>query len=268
MKSPSLIDAGDFERLERFGPYTLCRPSPVALWKKRDKKSFAKADAIFSRDGGKRWQGPNVPREPWWVDVGGFEMQLKLTDFGHIGYFPEHAELWRWCQEKTLGPIKVLNLFAYSGAASLALAKAGAEVCHVDSAPGMVDWARTNAERNGISNIRWIVDDVRRFCEREVRRNKRYDAILLDPPSFGRGSKGEVFKIEDDLLPLLKILKQLLSDNLVFVVLSCHTPGLTPTVLQQLLEDGMDLKGEGGELEIEALSGRLLPTGTYARWSC
>jgi len=264
--SVSLLDAGDGMRLERFGSYTVQRPSPVALWRPRFKEWAP--DARFSREGGKRWQGPRVPHEPWWVDVGGFELQFKLTEFGHLGYFPEHAQIWSWCRERVKRPLSVLNLFAYSGAASIALAQAGAEVTHVDSAPGMIEWAKINAERSKLSTIRWIVDDARKFCAREVRRNKSYDAILLDPPSFGRGSKGEVFKIEDDLLPMLELLKQLLSDAPAFVVLSCHTPGLTPAVLVQLMRDGMGLEAEGGELDIHAESGAILPTGTYARWAC
>lgn len=262
----TLIDAGNFQRLERFGPYTLQRPSPVALWRPRTANWMP--DAIFSRDGAKRWQGPNVPNKPWSVDVGGFDLEFRLTEFGHLGYFPEHEQIWRWCQEQIKSPLKVLNLFAYSGAASIACALAGAEVTHVDSAPGMIEWGKINAAKNNLPHIRWIVDDVRKFCEREVRRNKSYDAILLDPPSFGRGSKGEVFKIEEDLLPLLETLKQLLSDQAAFVVLSCHTPGLDATVLTQLLADGMGLEGSGGELNLEAESGICLPTGTFARWVC
>lgn len=262
----TLIDAGNFQRLERFGSYTLQRPSPVALW--RPKQPKWEADALFSRDGGKRWQGPNVPEGPWSVDVGGFDMEFRLTEFGHLGYFPEHEQIWQWARERIHSPLRVLNLFAYSGAASLACALAGAEVTHVDSAPGMIEWGKINAEKNSVTTIRWIVDDVRKFCEREVRRKKRYDAILLDPPSFGRGSKGEVFKIEDHLLPLLETLKQLLSEGAAFVVLSCHTPGLDGIVLSQLLRDGMGLEAEGGELNLEAESGVVLPTGTFARWQC
>lgn len=266
--SISLIDAGASERLERFGPYILRRPAPGALWRPRNPEAWKEAYATFSREDNRGWRGPHVPKGPWWVDVGGFEMRFKLTDFGHLGYFPEHAELWRWCQTKTKKGISVLNLFAYSGAASLALARAGASVCHVDSAPGMIEWGKENAAHNGIANIRWIVDDVRKFCMREVRRRQKYDAIILDPPSFGRGKQGQVFKIETDLVPLLEQLKLLLSDNPVFVVLSCHTPELSATVLKQIFKDGIGLEGEGGELVLQAESGALLPAGHYVRWAC
>ncbi|MBS0621346.1 MAG: class I SAM-dependent methyltransferase [Verrucomicrobia bacterium] len=255
MKSYSLLDSGNGRKLEQFGPYVLDRPSPLALW--RPSVGKWKSDAAFHRETG--WSG-SLPRE-WEVEIGGIRMQIRPTDFGHLGLFPEHATLWA-----KLDAPRLLNLFAYSGGATVFAAKRGAEVCHVDASKGMIEWAQENAQRNGLGKapIRWIVDDVIKFLTREVRRGRRYEGIILDPPSFGRGSRGEVFKVDDEMGPLLDLCQQLLSDKASFVILSCHTPGYTPLVLQHLLQERFGDNVTGGEM---ALPGkRPVPNGAYAEW--
>lgn len=250
-----LMDSGDGEKLERFGKYVLQRPCGQALWQKEGEW---KCDARFTRADG--WTG-NLPKM-WEAEHEGIRFKLKATDFGHVGMFPEHAEHWKWMCEQVAGrQARVLNLFAYSGGATLALAKAGVEVCHVDAAKGMVDWARENAALNGLEDrpIRWIVDDAIKFLKREVRRGSRYEGVILDPPSFGRGAQGQVFKIEEDLPSLLQLCQEVLSDQPRFMLLSCHTPGITPLVLKHLVG------GECGEMVISGK--RDLPCGSYARVS-
>ena len=204
-------------------------------------------------------------------------MKLSTTDFGHLGVFPETRDIWDWLtttlsaeSERRHEPLHFLNLFAYSGGATLASARGGAHCCHVDASRGMVQWARENAELNGLAEhpIRWIVDDVNKFLEREIRRGRGYDGILLDPPSFGRGKQGELYKIEQDLLDTLAKVKAVLSDRPAFVYLTSHTPGFTPIVLKNLLEQLMPGgRLEAGEMlltgDTEALP---VPSGTWARW--
>jgi 23S rRNA (cytosine1962-C5)-methyltransferase len=191
------------------------------------------------------------------------KLKIQPTDFGHLGLFPEHASLW------DLMPVakgdRVLNLFAYSGAASIALALQGAQVCHLDASKGMVDWAKENAALNGVTNIRWIVDDVMKFLRREEKRGSSYEWILLDPPTFGRGGKGEVFKLEEEILPLLTLCKNVLSDRPKGVIFSCHTPGFTPTVLEHVLTQVFGQKAVGSEM---FLPGPLpIPSGAFAKVS-
>ena len=214
----SLIDSGSGEKLEKFGKYILIRPCSQAIWSKDlDKKHlWENAHASFNRKGGLNWQGrDNLPNE-WVIDINSIKMKLSTTDFGHIGIFPETIELWNaiWGKiqlaiTRKSKPIKFLNLFAYSGGATMAAAYAGAHCCHVDASKGMVQWARENAEINNLSGhqIRWIVDDVNKFLKREIRRGNRYEAILLDPPSFGRGKSGELYKIENAILETLNNLR-------------------------------------------------------------
>lgn len=261
----ALIDSGDQKKLERFGSVTLVRPCGQALWKPSN--SDWTADATFSREGKKGWDGETP--DSWICEHEGIKFRLSATDFGHVGVFPEHSFLWKWAKDQVKPGSRILNLFAYSGAATLALAKAGAEVCHVDASQGMVKWARDNAALNGLqeSPIRWIIDDVLKFLKREIRRGRTYDGILLDPPSFGRGAKGEVFKIERDIHELLNLCKQLLSDNPLFVICSNHTNTFTPTVMHHLLDEVFGGHIEVGELLLKAEKGRDIPTGTYARWT-
>lgn len=243
----SLLDSGAGEKLERFGDYSLIRPCSQAIWSKDKDKAhlWQNAHASFNRKKGLNWQGRERLPHNWIIQINSVKMKLSTTDFGHIGIFPETIQLWDAIHDKITRatakqsqPLKFLNLFAYSGGATLAAAHAGAHCCHVDASKGMVQWARDNADINGLSEhpIRWIVDDVNKFLQREIRRGKRYDGILLDPPSFGRGKSGELYKIEHAMLETLENVKQVLSNDFAFVYLTSHTPGLTPTVLSNLLK--------------------------------
>ena len=260
-----LIDSGNETKLEQFGAYRLVRPAAAAIWRPQlPAAEWDKADGIFSREGKSAWQKP--VNEEWSVKISDVAFKLSATDFGHIGVFPEHEEIWNWSRALIKPGERVLNLFAYSGGATLACAQAGAEVCHVDASKGMVGWARDNAAFNGLQEapIRWIVDDVIRFIKREVKRGKTYDGIILDPPTFGRGSQGQVFKIERNLPDLLEMLSRLKPR---FVALSCHTTAFSPLILERLLQDRFK-KGayEHGELLLKGPNG-CLPNGTYARWT-
>lgn len=276
----ALLDSGDGKKLERFGPYTMVRPAGQAIWTPTlPKKEWDKADARFTREEECQWL-KKISGE-WFVEIKGIRFQLSTTDFGHLGIFPEQKEQWLWMQsqikkagEKRSKPVKVLNLFAYSGGATLFTVAAGAEVCHLDASKGMVSWARENATLNGFDKkpIRWIVDDVRKFLLREHKRDSKYDAIILDPPTYGRGSKGEVFKFERDLPELMEQCRNLLSEDPLFLVLSCHTPTITPVGLENVLRQvmaGVEGKIEHGELLLEGSKDVLpLPSGIYARWRC
>ncbi|CRX38737.1 class I SAM-dependent methyltransferase [Estrella lausannensis] len=273
------LDSGNGYKLERFGKYTLARPSGIAIWKRTlSDKEWKEADAGFSRERENRWDWRGKSPLEWQVELSGIKMKCQATDFGHLGVFPEHASFWAWMQERAAAfekrvkrPLNALNLFAYSGGATLALAKAGCSVCHVDSSKGMVDWARENAHINdlGAASIRWIVEDALKFMQREVRRGKFYDAIILDPPSFGRGSKGEVFKIEEHVMPLLEAAKSLMSKEADFILFSCHTPGFTPIVMDNLLQDALKSKKgliDSGEMILQSDKGMPLPSGSFGRW--
>ena len=261
----SLIDSGNQKKFERFGSYSIVRPCSQALWQP-SLPNWDSADAHFSRIEGKGWEG-RLPNS-WIIEHDGLKFKLSPTDFGHLGIFPEHSFLWDWAAKLVGDGASVLNLFAYSGGATLALARAGAQVCHVDASQGMVKWARENAALNGLDErpIRWIVDDAIKFLQREVRRGRRYDGILLDPPSFGRGAQGEVFKIEREIGPLLQLCKELLSDRPLFLACSNHTSGITPMVMGHLFEEILPGRAETGELILPAEKGRDVPTGSYARW--
>lgn len=263
----NLLDSGDGFKWEQFGPYILQRPAAQAVWKPQ--QQVKGLHASFTREGEFRWEQSKLPKE-WTIEVEGIQFLLSPTDFGHLGIFPEQKTQWKWIQEtikQAKRPVSLLNLFAYSGGSTLAAAKAGANVCHLDASSGMVDWARKNAALNGLEEapIRWIVDDVHKFLARELRRERRYDAIVLDPPSFGRGAKGEVFKIETHLIPLLEQCRELLSDQPLFVLFSCHTPGYTPITMNHLLKQVFGPKVESGEMLLEG-NGFSLPSGTFARW--
>lgn len=263
--SYQLLDSGDGKKLERFGEITLIRPCPQAIWTKAHPDKWKLAHAEFAREHKGGWLG-SFPKE-WIIDHCGIQFKIAPTDFGSVGIFPEHAALWQdlqpLCNDAT-----ILNLFACSGGATLALAKAGARVCHLDSAKGMVDAARENAKLNGMETtpIRWIVDDALKFLRKEGRRENKYDAILLDPPTFGRGSNGEVFQIEKDLIPLLELCSQLLTDKPRFVMFSCHTPGITPVALRHITSQIFpQAKIETGEMLLTGTGARSIPSGSFAK---
>lgn len=255
-----LLSSGDEKKIEQFGDIVIERPCSAALWKRKGKHNV---DALFSREEKKGWSFNRKLPKSWEIELEGVRLHVKPTDFGHVGVFPEHAMQWPFLKARAKG--KVLNLFAYSGATTLFLAKHGCEVTHVDAAKGMVDWAKENAELNGISSVRWIVDDVMQFLKREARRGNTYDGVVFDPPSFGRGSKGQVFKIERDINPLLGAIRNVLSKEASCVLFTCHTPGIGPLCMEHLLADHMP-KGDiaSGEMSIDG--DRPLPSGTYARW--
>jgi 23S rRNA (cytosine1962-C5)-methyltransferase len=277
MNQYELIDSGHGRKLERFGEVTLDRPCAQAVWNPSRPQLWKKADAFFTRKQGLEWRGRERLPDSWVAEVNGVKMKLSTTDFGHLGVFPETRSMWDWIRETIAKhsrqhkePPHFLNLFAYSGGATLAAAQGGAHCCHVDASKGMVQWARENAALNSLTDhpIRWIVDDVNKFLNREIRRGRRYDAILLDPPSFGRGKGGELYKIEQALLETLDLVKGVLSERPCFVYLTSHTPGFTPIVLknliQQLLRDG---RVDCGEMLLTGTGSTFaVPSGTWARW--
>ena len=266
----TLVDSGHQSKLERLGDFLIVRPCSQAVWHSTlNQQAWNRADALFNREPTPQWVKVRPLPGSWVIEWEGVKFKIAPTDFGHLGIFPEHSLLWKWMQGKICREANVLNLFAYSGGATLAAAQAGAKVCHVDASKAIVAWARENAVLNGLEKtpIRWIVDDVIKFLQREIRRGVKYDGIILDPPSFGRGNKGEIFKIERDLLAILEHCRQLLSKTPLFMILSSHTPGYTPIVMQHLIHQttkGLSGTIESGEMVIP---GPLeLPSGTYARW--
>lgn len=267
-----LIDSGNGKKLEQFSKYKLIRPSSCAVWnKKLSDHEWEKADAIFERKEGEKWSYNKRLPSSWEVILDNIKFKISLTDFGHLGVFPEHMQLWKWARKKVSGKknLNILNLFAYSGGATMALAKEGAKVCHLDASKPMVSWARENAKLNNLENepIRWIVDDVFKFLRREVRRNVRYDGIILDPPTFGRGTKKEIFKIENDIIDLLRLCKELMTKKPLFLILSCHTPGFSSLVLQNLLSQVMkDDNILAHEMKIDSKESFSLPSGNVAIW--
>jgi 23S rRNA (cytosine1962-C5)-methyltransferase len=275
-----LLDAGNGRKLEQFGSVILDRPCAQAVWRAGlAAGEWARAHASFTREEGNRWDVRRPIPEHWPVVLDGLVFDVQPTDFGHVGVFPEHVRAWRWLAglrsrlPADRKAFSVLNLFAYSGGATLAAARAGFRVCHLDAARKMVTWARRNAELNGLgaAPIRWIVDDVQKFLTREQRRGVLYDGIILDPPSYGRGTRQELFKIDTHLLELMEQCRRVLSPQAAFVFLTCHTPGYTPLVLEHLLTQGLAGLGgsvEAGEMVLEGEAGVLpVPSGTYAVWS-
>jgi len=261
-----LLDTGGEQKLEQFGGITLVRPCAQAVWRPSlSPAAWEKANAVFTREPTSRWIGKVPPS--WTTSHAGITFKLAPTDFGHVGMFPEHSLLWSWMQDCLSPGAQLLNLFAYTGGATFAAARQGAAVCHVDASKAAVAWARENSQLNGLEKapIRWIVDDVLQFLKREVRRGRLYTGIILDPPTFGRGSRGEVFKIEKDLPEILRLAFSLLVKGPAFLILSSHTPGYTPLVLKHLLSQEVSHGTiEAGELVVP---GPLpLPAGTYARW--
>ncbi len=282
-KDYELIDASDGERLERWGKYILVRPDPQIIWKGAKKSPmWKKADATYSRSksGGGSWSQSRLP-EQWKISFPlGSDVEAKFiikpTGFKHTGLFPEQATNWNWCYNliKNAGrPIRVLNLFAYTGGATVACAMAGASVCHVDASKGMTAQAKQNIALNGLENhpVRYIVDDCKKFCEREIRRGSRYDAIIMDPPSYGRGPSGEVWKLEECIGELVELTARLLSDNPLFFLLNSYTTGLSAGTVGYMLNAVLNPKF-GGKTEAEEIgiyvseTGGILPSGSSARW--
>lgn len=277
-KDYELLDCGRGEKLERWGKYTLVRPDPQAIWNTpRRHPGWKNYDARYarSRTGGGQWVKKELPQR-WQVQYKELTFNIKPMNFKHTGLFPEQAANWDWFGEKIKNagrPVKVLNLFAYTGGATLAAAKAGASVTHVDASKGMVAWAKENARSSNLESapIRWIVDDCVKFVERELRRGNHYDAIIMDPPSYGRGPKGEIWKIEDAIFPLVKLCAGLLSEKPLFFLINSYTTGLAPAVLTYML--GCTVKPRfGGTVRSDEIglpvssTGLVLPCGASGRW--
>lgn len=278
-KDYSLLDASDGERLERWGDYILIRPDPSVIWKgMKAHPAWKKAEAVYSRSssGGGSWDVYNIPAE-WEISYGDLRFIVRPTGFKHTGIFPEQAANWDWFSRiitAAARPVRVLNLFAYTGAATVAAAKAGASVCHVDAAKGMVAQAKRNAALSGLSDspIRWIVDDCSKFIERELKRGSRYDGIIMDPPSYGRGPGGEVWKLEDCAGDFIGQAAKLLTDDPLFFLVSSYTTGLSPSVIGYMLRTAL-IPRLGGKVDAEELglkveqTGEYIPCGSAARWS-
>ncbi len=269
-----LIDCGEQEKLERFGEFMLQRPCAQAVWGKGDPAAWREPDAIFRRgaDGTGTWQYRRRPPDEWTLDFAGLAWRVHHNEHGNTGLFPEQEECWSWIAREVgrAGQrIEVLNLFGYTGGSTLAAARAGAAVCHVDASPSSVKQARENAERNGGAAlpIRWIVEDAQRFVEREIRRGRSYQGIILDPPTYGRGARGEVWKIDEELRPFLDLCTRLLAGDARFLLLTSHSPGYTPLVLENLLAPGARGAVESAEMVILDANRRPLPSGAHARWS-
>ena len=280
-KDYQVLDTSDGEKLELWGGYKLIRPDPQVIWNTPRGKEWKKPNAHYhrSKKGGGEWEFIDLPEE-WTIHYRDLSFRLKPFNFKHTGLFPEQAVNWDWFSgiiKKAVSSgrkVKVLNLFAYTGGATVAAAKAGAQVTHVDAAKGMVTWARENASISGLADapIRWLVDDCGKFVEREIRRGNKYDAIIMDPPSYGRGPKGEIWKIETSIYPFLMNACKLLSDDPLFVLVNSYTTGLQPAVLSYLLHTAIDADHEGvveaAEIGLPvALNGLVLPCGAAGRWT-
>ncbi len=278
-KDYELIDTSDGERLERWGDIILIRPDPQIIWSTGKKNPlWRNAHARYHRSnkGGGYWEPYRKVPDRWTIRYGELVLNIKPMGFKHTGVFPEQAVNWDFAAEKIINenrPLKVLNLFGYTGCATLACMKAGAVVCHVDASKGMVQWARENAQSSGIADlpVRWLIDDCIKFVQREIRRGNRYDAIIMDPPSYGRGPGGEVWKLEEKLFPLVDLCRQVLSDDPAFFILNSYTTGLSPAVMEYLL--GVELqKNFGGSVSSDEIglkvtdTGLILPCGSTAIW--
>ena len=277
-KDYELLDCSRGEKLERWGDYYLVRPDPQVIWDTpRTDRHWNARDARYQRSetGGGSWDKKKLP-ESWRIRYGELSFQVKPMNFKHTGLFPEQAANWDWAMAKIRAarrPIRVLNLFGYTGAATVACAKAGAEVCHVDAAKGMVAWGKENAALSGLAEapIRWIVDDCGKFVEREIRRGKRYDAIIMDPPSYGRGPGGEIWKLETNLWPFVSLCAGVLSEDPLFVIINSYTTGLAASVLSYVSES-IFTRRFGGHSDSQELglpvsgNGLILPCGATCRW--
>lgn len=283
-KEYELLDSGDGEKLERFGNFVLRRPDPQALWQKGlTPKDWADADASFIRSGNAgKWQFKESVPKDWGIEYGGLRLKISPTPFKHTGIFPEQLVNWKWTEEKVTShkskakngkEVTALNLFGYTGGATLALAKAGAQVCHVDASKTSITWARANSELSLLNDapIRWILDDAYEFVKKEIKRGKKYDCIVMDPPAFGHGPNGEVWKIEEQFIRFVEDVKSLLSDDPILFLVNGYASGYSSIAYRQNIGDLVRKYGgtvEDGELAIEEKgTGRLLPSGIFARWS-
>ncbi len=276
----SVLDTGDGEKLERWGEFVLRRPDPQVIWPRQDAARWEGADAWYHRSqkGGGEWEFRRKLPEKWTLAYRELRFLVRPTGFKHTGLFPEQAANWDWMDGMIRGAVaagrrpRVLNLFAYTGGATLACAAAGATVCHVDAAKGMVQWARDNHAESRLpqDSVRWIVDDALKFVQREVRRGSFYDGILMDPPSYGRGPDGEVWKLEDRVFELVDVCAQALSDTPLFFLINAYTTGLQPAVLSNLLRIAVQSRhggyAEAGELTLPVEAGGVLPCGASGRW--
>lgn len=278
-KDYEIIDCSKGEKLERWGDYILLRPDPQVLWDlPRKNRAWKQLNGHYHRSnkGGGEWEFFDLPKQ-WSINYKDLTFHLKPFTFKHTGLFPEQATNWDWFSEKIKHAnreIKVLNLFGYTGGATLAAAKAGAKVTHVDASKGMVTWGKENAVSSGLGDapIRWLVDDCVKFVEREIRRGNHYDGIIMDPPSYGRGPKGEIWKLEEKIHPFISLTSQLLSDNPLFFLVNSYTTGLAPAVLTYMISTEVCSKF-GGHVESQEIglpvkeSGLILPCGASGRWS-
>ncbi len=279
-KDYEVIDTSCGEKLERWGNYVLVRPDPQVIWNTEKRaEEWRKCNGHYHRSnkGGGSWEFHNMP-DVWQINYKNLKFNLQPFKFKHTGLFPEQAVNWEWSGQKIKNAgrsIKVLNLFAYTGGATIAAAAAGASVTHVDASKGMVTWAKENLAASGLSNasVRWIVDDCVKFVERETRRGNKYDAIIMDPPSYGRGPKGEIWKIEEKIHPFIQLCAKLLSDTPLFFLINSYTTGLQPAVLSYMAELEL-VKRYGGRAEAQEIglpvtsNGLILPCGASARWEC
>ncbi|MFR0019645.1 MAG: class I SAM-dependent methyltransferase [Paraclostridium sp.] len=279
-KDYELIDMGNGEKLERWGNVVLRRPDPQVMWPIAEEKGLWKTPHGHyhrSSRGGGQWEHKKKYPEKWTISYKNLKFNISPTGFKHTGLFPEQAANWDWSMDmiKNAGrPIKVLNLFAYTGGATVACAAAGAEVCHVDASKGMVTWAKENLQTSGLGDrkVRFIVDDVVKFVEREIRRGNKYDAIIMDPPSYGRGPKGEVWQIEEKLYGLVELCTKVLSDKPLFFLINSYTTGLSPIILEHILDATVAKHAKGGNIyggEIglpTSKDGKVLPCGIFGRW--
>lgn len=281
-KDYEVIDASGGEKLERWGKYRLVRPDPQVIWNtEKNPQEWRRKNGHYhrSKKGGGEWEFFDLP-EKWQIHYNELTFNLQPFSFKHTGLFPEQAVNWDWFSsiikdEISYGQeVKVLNLFAYTGGATCAAAAAGAKVTHVDASKGMVSWAKENASSSGLSDapIRWLVDDCVKFVEREIRRGNTYDAIIMDPPSYGRGPKGEVWKIEQQIYPFIKLCTKVLSNKPLFLLINSYTTGLQPAVLTYMMSTEL-LPGFGGSVQSEEIglpvssNGLVLPCGASGRWS-
>ena len=278
-KDYEILDMADGEKLERWGNIILIRPDPQIIWKEKSfPEKWKNANAKYNRSntGGGNWNFIKPLPKSWQIKYKDLTFNIKPMGFKHTGIFPEQAVNWDWMMSKiknSARDIKVLNLFAYTGGASVACLKAGASVCHVDSSKGMCEWAKENVASSGLRDrpIRFLVDDVVKFVNREIRRGNKYDAIIMDPPSYGRGTNGEVWKFEDNIADLVKLCMNVLSDKPLFFLINSYTTGISSQVLENLLRINIPKKAKGkfshGELGLPMTNSKMiLPCGIYGRW--
>ena len=292
-KDYEILDMADGQKLERWNNVELIRPDPQIVWKEKTfPEKWNKADATYERSstGGGAWNFKNRVPKSWQIKYKNLTFNVKPMGFKHTGVFPEQAVNWDWMMnkiEKSNRPIKVLNLFAYTGAATVACLAAGASVCHVDSSKGMVEWAKENVESSGLKDkpVRFLIDDVVKFVNREIRRGNKYDAIIMDPPSYGRGANGEIWKFEENISDLVKLCMQVLSDTPLFFLINSYTTGISSQVLENILRLEMNGKAKendtskefpsstangkflNGEIGLPMTNSQMiLPCGIFAKW--